>query len=159
MLKEATIHFCLFDESYFSNICTLQYVISSQASEKKRNICDFMYVVELKIKQKFKITNYKNIPIIFSTDLFTNCRPSNVKISHHPYLLALQGSLFMDSWAHLFSYQKGSCSFWCVLFKKNKTDYKTEVVKQIKIEMFAGYQSACSESMTEFIKLKNSAKI
>ena len=28
MLKEATIHFyCLFDESYFSNICTLWYVI------------------------------------------------------------------------------------------------------------------------------------
>ena len=26
MLKEATIHFCLFDESHFSNICTLQYV-------------------------------------------------------------------------------------------------------------------------------------
>ena len=26
MLKEATIHFCLFHESHFSNICTLQYV-------------------------------------------------------------------------------------------------------------------------------------
>ena len=27
MLKEATINFCLFDESHFPNICTLEYVI------------------------------------------------------------------------------------------------------------------------------------
>ena len=26
MLKEVTIHLCLFDESHFSNICGLQYV-------------------------------------------------------------------------------------------------------------------------------------
>ena len=38
MLKEATIHFCLFDESHFSNICTLYYVTIECVEIKYVNI-------------------------------------------------------------------------------------------------------------------------